>query len=491
MDDNLYQDDFEEFLKGQVKNHRMYPSDAVWRNINKKLHGEKNWPALTIAAFAILVATVAVCVHFLPKPNIFAVQPPVSSVQKNTEVLTNDNPTSLSSVPFAVAGKNNGKSNFIKGTPIQKDDAGLVAATLPNLSTAKQLVIQNATTSNNIIAQAIKKAEGTNRKKLVTENIPAIVNNNVEIAATSAINTPQSSPITEDNSSTTIKSADVPNKSVQPTQSDPSDKNMVDGFLKEHKNDLKLYTTTQTKSLKNRISYLVYIAPSVSYRKLAEDESALKSNATGGPVALNYVTDVNQVVRHKPGTGLEAGVSILYNLSEKLRLKSGLQFNMRQYNIEAYRSLTEPASIALFTSTGVDTVNTLSYYRTSNGYYAAQLSNRYFQLAVPIGIEWEIVGNKAVQLNLAGSLQPTYLLNKNAYLLSTNFKNYTENSSMINSWNINSNVEAYLSFKVGEYKWQIGPQLRYQHLSTFIHQYPIKEHLMDYGFKLGVSKTIQ
>jgi hypothetical protein len=490
MDDNLYQDDFEDFLKDQVKNHRMYPSDAVWRNINKKLHGERNWPGLTIAAFAVLVATVAVCVHFLPKPNIFALQPAIPSVQKNSEVLTNTNPTSLSSVPFAV-GKNNGKSTFIKNSSIAKQDAGLV--TLRDVSSAKQSAVQNvnATSSNKVTEQATTKALATNRRKLGTENIPAIANNTVEIVGNPVINALQSSDITEANSSTTIKSTDVPDRSVQPTQSDPNDKNIVDGFLKEHKNDLKLYTTTQTKSLKNRISYLIYIAPSVSYRKLAEDEAALKSNAAGGPVALNYVTDVNQVVRHKPGTGIEAGVSILYNLSEKLRLKSGLQFNMRQYNIEAYRSLTEPASIALFTSTGVDTVNTLSYYRTSNGYYAAQLSNRYFQIAVPIGIEWEVVGNKTVQLNIAGSLQPTYLLNKNAYLLSTNFKNYTENSSMINSWNINSNVEAYLSFKVGEYKWQIGPQLRYQHLSTFIHQYPIKEHLMDYGFKLGVSKTIQ
>ncbi len=61
---------------------------------------------------------------------------------------------------------------------------------------------------------------------------------------------------------------------------------------------------------------------------------------------------------------------------------------------------------------------------------------------------------------------------------------------MINSWNINSNIETFISFKVGDYKWQLGTQLRYQHLPTFIPQYPIKEHLIDYGIKLGVSKMI-
>jgi len=32
MEDNFNQNDFEEFLQDQVRNHRMYPSDAVWRS---------------------------------------------------------------------------------------------------------------------------------------------------------------------------------------------------------------------------------------------------------------------------------------------------------------------------------------------------------------------------------------------------------------------------------------------------------------------------
>jgi hypothetical protein len=163
---------------------------------------------------------------------------------------------------------------------------------------------------------------------------------------------------------------------------------------------------------------------------------------------------------------------------------------MRQYNIEAYRTNREQASIALITNNRTDTINASSVYRTNNGYFTAELKNRYFQLAVPVGLEWEIIGNKKIQVNVAGSIQPTYLLNKNAYLLSTNFKNYAESRNMVNSWNINSNIETFISFKVGDYKWQLGPQLRYQHLPTFIQKYPIKEHLMDYGLKLGVSKII-
>jgi hypothetical protein len=233
----------------------------------------------------------------------------------------------------------------------------------------------------------------------------------------------------------------------------------------------------------------MYAAPSISYRKLFEDRTLLKTGSAR-PVGLNYVTDVNNVVRHKPGTGIEAGISFMYQLSDKVRIKSGLQFNVRQYSIEAYRSNTEVASIALIGRNGTDTINRLARYRNNNGYYSAELVNRYYQVALPIGVEWEVLGNKTIQLNVAASIQPTYLFNRNAYLLSTNFKNYTESPEMVRSWNINSNIETFISIKSGDFKWQIGPQVRYQPYSTFITEYPIKEHLLDYGLKVGVSKTI-
>ncbi|HKG68579.1 MAG TPA: outer membrane beta-barrel protein, partial [Segetibacter sp.] len=246
---------------------------------------------------------------------------------------------------------------------------------------------------------------------------------------------------------------------------------------------------SKPKTLRNKFGFQIYVAPSVSYRKLIEDRSMLTEGSNTGPVGLNYVADVNNVVRHKPGNGIEAGVSILYNLTNKFRFKSGLQFNVRQYSIEAYRSSTELASIALIGDHGIDTINTVAVYRNNNGYSSAELVNRYYQLAIPVGVEWEIIGNKRIQLNVAGSIQPTYLINHNAYILSTNFKNYSENPEMVRSFNINSNIETFISYKVGDFKWQLGPQLRYQPYSTFIRQYPIKEHLMDYGIKIGLSKT--
>ena len=244
--------------------------------------------------------------------------------------------------------------------------------------------------------------------------------------------------------------------------------------------------------IKNKFSYTVYIAPSISYRNLKEDKYLnSKSYSLNGPVAANFVTDVNKLVRHKPGTGIEAGLAYTYHLSNTFGITSGVQFNIRQYNIEAYKSSTELTSITLRSNSGVDTINSYAIYRNNNGNFSTELVNRYYQFSLPIGIAWQVLGNKKIQFNVAANIQPTYTFNSDSYVLSTNFKNYTVNSAMLRNWTINSNIETNISVKVGEYKWQLGPQIRYQHLPTFITKYPIRENLVDYGFKIGVAKQIK
>jgi len=56
MDNNFYQDEFEQFLQDEVKQHRMYPSDHIWKNIRTEIHGNRAWPALTIISLFIISA---------------------------------------------------------------------------------------------------------------------------------------------------------------------------------------------------------------------------------------------------------------------------------------------------------------------------------------------------------------------------------------------------------------------------------------------------
>lgn len=478
------QNDFEEFLQEQVRNHRIYPNDSVWREISKNLHGERTWPSLTIAAFIILSITITVCAYFTPKPNIFVVTPIASNNNSHLATTANNTLDKLKTSPSLNKHKNyelvppgTVKANSLTNLP------DVVATTKAEEANSNEL---KPFSSFNASEEALVAAENPfeKSKDLIADVSisDVLTKNNPTVITESSAELPSSSNLLITQNQKQANGL----KKVEEVK-DYNDKNMVDEFLKDHNNDVSLHTSPKTHS-KSKFSYMLYIAPSISYRNLVEDHSMVKTSSNI-PLGLNFVTDVNNVVRHKPGTGFEAGVSFMYNITKKVRVKTGFQFNIRQYNIEAYRSNIEMTSIALRRSNGFDTINTIAVYRNNNGNYKTQLSNRYYQLAAPIGLEWEVIGNKTVQLNVAGSIQPTYLVNRNAYLLSTNFKNYTESPEIVRSWNINTNVETFISFRSGDFKWQIGPQLRYQPYSTFISQYPIKEHLLDYGLKLGFSKS--
>ncbi len=53
MDRNIYDNDFEEFLKQKSDQYKMYPSDRVWNNVYSSLHGRKKWWALGFTLFFI------------------------------------------------------------------------------------------------------------------------------------------------------------------------------------------------------------------------------------------------------------------------------------------------------------------------------------------------------------------------------------------------------------------------------------------------------
>lgn len=461
MENNFTNHDFEEFLQGQLKNHRMYPADTVWRNIHKKLHGDTKWPALTIGALAMLSAIAFIFLHFAPKPNLFAVK---------STLTTNEVQSSV--VPNGIIG-NITTNKYLKGAAF----------------TVQPYIHQSAEPISNNDQQNI--AGGAGEIKLPVKGLP-----DKDIAA-GTYKTPQ--PSTSE-SLEDLPSSSGFNKELLMTEiiAPPIAFNLYDNTI-QPTNDNKVLAATPPKvqgsliqqfkashARKSKLQLQLYVAPSISYRDLYEEPTEPKTTQDG-PVALNYVADVNTVVRHKPGTGIEAGLAFLYGFTKVFRAKAGVQFNVRQYSIEAYKSGAEVASIALVDGARLDTVSRLAMYRNSNGYSSTDLVNRYYQVSIPLGLELEILGNKKFQWNVAASIQPTYLLNRNAYMISTNFKNYTESPDMVRRWNLNSNMETFISFRSGDFKWQVGPQVRYQPYSTFISQYPIKEHLLDYGVKVGLS----
>lgn len=217
-----------------------------------------------------------------------------------------------------------------------------------------------------------------------------------------------------------------------------------------------------------KLRWQTYFTPTVSYRKLND----------------NYI---DNVAPHKPAFGFEMGMAAKYAVSKKASLRGGLQFNVNRYDIKTFDSYAQMATIRLVDRNGVDFVSTLTNYNNYSGYKSNWLQNFYFQVSAPVGVELKIKGDDKMQFGVAGTVQPTYLLSDKTYLISTDYKNYAEMPELVRRWNVNTSLETFVAYSTGHLNWQVGPQVRYQILSSYLKKYPVKENLFDFGLKIGIS----
>ena len=258
---------------------------------------------------------------------------------------------------------------------------------------------------------------------------------------------------------------------------------------------LSIESVINTYRKKNRrFQTEFHFTPTISYRKLSENKSYLRANNSPFRTPPNYAAlynSVNNMVTHKPDIGFELGITEKYSVSQKLRIRAGLQFNVNRYDIKAFKSPYYLAAIALNTRGGsrIDSVFSISNYSNvdASSNKSSWLQNLSFQVSAPVGIELALTGNDKMQFGIATTVQPTYVLGDRAYLITTDYKSYTQVPWLLRRWNVNTALETFVSYQAGKTRWQVGPQVRYQLLSSFISNYPVKENLFDFGLKVGLS----
>lgn len=246
----------------------------------------------------------------------------------------------------------------------------------------------------------------------------------------------------------------------------------------------------------NRLSLQLYLTPGLNYRNLSlgnnYNTKTNTQNLATTP-AQNPNARPGDLFNQKPSPGFDAGAAILYRVNRILTLKAGMQFSYIRYNLTPAVNSFQPASntgISTGFSYPGDSTNQNAPVHNPSGKATAGLTNQYYQLSAPVGLELRILGGERLQLNVAATIEPTYLFNTNSYVPSADNTGYIKNPSLFRRWNWNGTVEAFLSYKIGGLRWQLGPELRYQMLSTYNSQYPLHENFRQYGLKIGVSKTI-
>jgi hypothetical protein len=255
--------------------------------------------------------------------------------------------------------------------------------------------------------------------------------------------------------------------------------------------DYAMYTLPPVPAM-GRLFLQYVFTPTINYRSLSgSDFNASKELA--GQTTTVHPANVQKWVDNSPSLGFEFGGNLLYRVTRNLTVRGGLQFNFSRYRILAYASKAQqggttynsPYAYARYLDSAA-----LSGTSNTGDMTPANLYNNYYQLSAPIGFELRVLGNERLQFNLGATIQPSYLLNTNAYMLTSDYTSYAKSPSLLRRWNVSGALEAFLSYQAGPIRWQIGPEFRYQLLSTYNSGYPISENLKGYGIKIGITKPL-
>lgn len=434
-------DAFEEFILDEVNEHKMYPSGRVWANIRTEVQGNKSWPALTIIALTVLVA--------LTVSTFIATQKSAPVVLTSNRLKPKNTSQSLEK-PFTTY---HSSAQILASKPTVKTQVIEASSTMPSRVMDVEPTI-TLSTSNAI--EAIESLTETKSERLEAANI--------------------------------ITSIDPINK-INNTSLLPA---LIHAQV-NHNFELAASATQIQKKKKYSVQF--YATPSASFRVLNDQKvkELIQPSLIAIPINSPVVqtTTFNQAVRHRPDIGLELGFTFNYPVTKRLQFKTGLQLNIRQYQIDTYETGANATTLALVNGGRVQNISVMSSYNNNVGFRAAQLNNKVYQLALPIGLDYQLLRFKKFGIHTQATIQPTYNVNKNVYLLSTDYANYAAGNDYVRKWNMNTSVGIQFSYQKGNTVWQLGPQIRYQALPTYNNPYPIKENLIDYGFRIGWSKQFK
>lgn len=471
MERNLNNGDFERLLKQNADQYRMYPSEKVWNNIHSNLHTRRRWFLL---GFALFLLSGSLVTYTIISESSIVTLPHNNTVAKTSPQQSNDNktfadPSAFIKVPEIETG--NGMSTVnnplsLSSAPVLTESGNEIPSSTPE--------IENQDILNNFVSTDLS-GEKSNTSLVESKS------------STQPVEISYSDESTDQNgyytglmySNNTPLHLSVPDKNIHISDDLPQSPWTIESVINSFKNRLR-----------KKISFQLFFTPTTSYRKLSENKSFLR-NSSAINTPANYaalIGNVNNEVTHKPDLGFELGVDGRYSLTKNLKIRAGIQFNVTRYDIKAFNYHAEQATITLNQGPrGVDSVSAWTSYRNDNGYKQDWLKNLYFQVSMPIGAEIKLLGNDKIQVGISSAIQPTYILGERSYLISSDYKNYARVPWLIRRWNVNTNVETYISYNTGKLKWQVGPQFRYQLLSSFKDKYPVKENLFDFGLKIGIG----
>ncbi len=543
MDNEFYTDNFEQLLKEQADRFTMQPTKRVWHSIYNDLHPARRWPSIAISC--LLVISILLLGYFNTNNN---------GKQNTSSSLANDAGNALDKQGGTgqqdgtdgglVSGNDNTVASVVANgsivssstatTPINSSltEQNPLAPTVNNTNLPRRTsrlssvrAIQHKNNQQDPGAKTGQSNQGKrnashlyvvpptagNDAEQVDNNRPVSSDNNITTdPAQSQIkivagNMETLAPVAGTKAEDNANNADGDNENNEKTVGDTKEKtdlqkatavNYIDrAWIDDH----AFYNKSRRNKLKNRLSWQVYITPSITYRTLFENSIAEGRTTLQSLVTNPFVRQpgIENSVDHKPGPSIELGGAVAYQLAKKWQLKVGAQVNYTSYHATAnniQHPITTNIAVNDFTNGSLDIENRSASISNTPGSNNNRLNNYTVQLALPIGFAYKLAGNNDLKFFAGATLQPSFVLVGSSPLLSSDRLFYVENNtkqgdaSFMRRFNVAMGIETYASFRMGEYTFLAGPQLRYQLLTTNSDKYTIGEKLYNIGLKMGITK---
>ena len=513
MEEKFYLNDFELSLQEQANQFKMVPTRKVWHGIYNDLHPGRRWPSVMISLLLIFSIVFIGYLNSHTDKNVANVKhqqvakssKDISNTEINNQVrqLTikpaNQTNDQYAKPARSIPNKANisfelvkGNINLIDRTNSNKQDKETNTTYSGNISGEKQtlhslpvaITLQNSYSGNKKENNAPDDNIAINNS--ITDNNRDIISNHPDISLyltdlkisqipDAGKNSKITVPLIALNSVNTKLSALNDNEQLNPKNNLSESDNAVSAIVKK-RND--------------KISWVYYagsFVSSVSFKGEAIKENA---NLSGSVSPLPQVTQKDMKEIRTAALGFEAGVQMNYSVATKLQLTTGAHVTRSGYNIIS--NLVHPtlATLTLRNPSTGDSYsrNFVTHYGDGTGKSTVKLHNYSYQASIPLGVQYVMWDNTNLQIILAANVEPSLVFKADAYLLSANGKNYVNVPDLMRKWNFSSNFAPFVSFRSSRFKWNIGPDIRYQWLSTYQKAYTVKEHLIDYGIRVGISK---
>ncbi len=552
MEKQFYKDDFEDLLKEQADRFTMEPTKRVWHSVYNNLHPSRKWPSIAISMLLLLSLFLLGYLNTsnTKSTNTAALIPPTddnNSTKMATLATQDQSPANTSGIDQvqhsitnpviqvtdpASVGTNPRSSYSVRSIPAPGPSA--------SPETSKQTAnryrkitspLVNGRNSNNNqpeVSPAVEPipaspldtrrltaaTESNNQQTDVTTTVQTRATDNIKTIETTIVspeadaladmpgnNTPDNN-ITRPDNNAAATDKQVTRLALRPTL---KDNKLITGSLtneeKAWMEDYALYNKPRGNKWRERMSWTAYVTPSYSYRTLyvnsPSGNSGVLPSLLINPNNQNAGKNLEGSVDHKAAMGIEAGAGLVYSYSKRLRIKAGLQYNYTNYYTfvnEFDHPITTTLTFNNLNSGNLEVVARSSRLANSErGTNNNRLNNRSFQLSLPVGLDYKLKTFNNLSWYVGATLQPSLVVGGNSYLLSSDRSAYVDDKeqqkSIMRSFNLAVGLETFVSYKKGDYNFMMGPQVRYQLLTTNSKTFTVAEKVYNIGIKLGVMKN--